>query len=67
MALPYPNPSMSEMAEEDLRDGSVGSGETLPQAKQHTPRKMALRQILLTIMCEGLFFPSPPSGAPGAR
>lgn len=53
MVLPYPNPSLSEMAEEEVRDGSLRSREAQTQTKQDTvPKKMALRQILLTIMCE---------------
>jgi hypothetical protein len=53
MVLPYPNPSLSEMAEEELRDGSVRSREAQSQTKRDAPpKKMALRQILLTIMCE---------------
>jgi hypothetical protein len=55
MALPYPNPSLSEMAVDDeFRDGAAGrASETQPQQPKpdDPPKKMALRHIVLTIMC----------------
>jgi hypothetical protein len=55
MALPYPNPSLSEMVDGDFRDLSFRSNEAQTQTKQDAvPKKMALRRIVLTIMCEDL-------------
>jgi hypothetical protein len=70
MALPYPNPSLSEMAEESSRDGSVRGSETQSQTKhQHPTSKMAARQIILTIMYEifFLFIPHLDGTAPPAH
>jgi hypothetical protein len=65
MALSYPNPSLSEMVEEGAssRDGSIRSSEAPSQRKQPPPppqqqqqqqpplpKKMTVRQIVLTAM-----------------
>jgi hypothetical protein len=57
MALPYPNPSLSEMAEEELRSGSVSDESQSLQTKERSILKtMALRRVLLTTMYESSSF-----------
>ena len=50
-ALPYPNPSLSEMADPESQPEPIQTSETQPQTpKQHPPHKTTARQIILTIM-----------------